>query len=53
MQIDTSTDLTAAMPITVEIIAFAERNSYFETEWSHRRVPLDRIDLVSGGSSAR
>ena len=32
-QIDTFTDLTAAMPITVEIMAFAEPDSYFETEW--------------------
>jgi hypothetical protein len=32
-QIDTFTDLTAAMPITVEITAFAEPDSYFETEW--------------------
>ena len=33
VQIDTFTDLTAAMPITVEIMAFAEPDSFFETEW--------------------
>ena len=33
VQIDTFTDLTTAMPITVEIMAFAEPDSYFETEW--------------------
>jgi hypothetical protein len=32
-QIDTYTDLTAALPITVEIMAFAEPDSFFETEW--------------------
>ena len=33
VQIDTFTDLTAAMPVTVEIFAFAEPDSFFETEW--------------------
>jgi hypothetical protein len=33
VQIDTFTDLTSAMPITVEIMAFAETDSFFETEW--------------------
>lgn len=33
VQLDTFTDLTAAMPITVEIMAFAEPDSFFETEW--------------------
>lgn len=32
-QIGTYTDLTAAMPITVEITAFAELDSFFETDW--------------------
>jgi len=32
-QVDTYTDLTAAMPVTVEITAFAEADSYFETDW--------------------
>jgi hypothetical protein len=32
-QLQTFTDLTAAMPITVEISAFAELDSFFETEW--------------------
>jgi hypothetical protein len=32
-QIQTYTDLTAVMPITVEITAFAEPDSFFETEW--------------------
>lgn len=32
-QIETYTDLTAAMPITVEIVPFAEPDSYFETQW--------------------
>ncbi len=32
-QLETYTDLTAAMPITIEIVPFAESDSFFETEW--------------------
>ncbi len=31
--VETYTDLTSALPITVEITAFAESDSYLETEW--------------------
>ena len=33
VQIDTFNDLTSAMPITVEIMTFAETDSFFEPEW--------------------
>jgi hypothetical protein len=44
--VGTYTDLTAAMPVTVEITAFAETNSFMESEWVEMEV--GPTALVSG-----
>lgn len=39
----TSTDLTPAMPVTVEVTAFAEEESFFETEWVEMELGPDVV----------
>jgi hypothetical protein len=53
-QVEAYTDLTSALPITVEITAFAEADSFFETEWVELELgpttitPDELISTMSG-----